>query len=248
MAGASASSIAPLSVLGFLWLAATGTHGLMDAFESAAGAPRRPWWKKRVIALLWVAATLVILGVLAWGMVALDGVVQREGGSASETSASATASPTPSTSTTASPASSASTPRTTHRSSRSDRDVNDASGPVVHHAHHRLPPLFQEEWEKVAVLLVFALAALCALAAFYRFAVEHPHGVERRAWPGAIVALTGWLVVSWGFGVYVTSLGRYALFYGSVATVAVLLVWFYLTSWALLVGAELNAQLEGLRD
>ena len=77
---------------------------------------------------------------------------------------------------------------------------------------------------------------------------EHPPGVVRRAWPGAIVALTAWLVVSWGFGVYVTSLGRYALFYGSLATVAVLLVWFYLTSWALLIGAELNAQLEGLRD
>ena len=96
--------------------------------------------------------------------------------------------------------------------------------------------------------VVLAVAALTALAAFYRFAVEHPRGVERRAWPGAIVAFTAWLVVSWGFGAYVTSLGRYALFYGSVATVAVLLVWFYFTSWALLIGAELNAQLEGLRD
>jgi len=97
-------------------------------------------------------------------------------------------------------------------------------------------------------VIVLALAALSALAAFYRFAVEHPVGVERRAWPGAIIAFAAWLVVSWGFSAYVTSLGRYDVFYGSLATVAVLLVWFYLTSWALLIGAELNAQLEGLRD
>jgi membrane protein len=92
------------------------------------------------------------------------------------------------------------------------------------------------------------MTALGALAGFYRSAVEHPHGVERRAMPGAVVALAGWLLVSWGFGVYVSTFGRYTLFYGSVATVAVLLIWFYLTSWTLLVGAELNAQLEGLRD
>ena len=75
MAGASASSIAPLSVLGFLWLAATGTHGLMDAFEVAAGAARRAWWKKRVIALIWVASTLVALAVLGWGMIRIDEIV-----------------------------------------------------------------------------------------------------------------------------------------------------------------------------
>ncbi len=67
MAGASASSIAPLSVLGFLWLAATGTHGLMDAFEVAAGAPRRRWWKKRVLSLVWVAGALVALGFITSG-------------------------------------------------------------------------------------------------------------------------------------------------------------------------------------
>jgi membrane protein len=97
----------------------------------------------------------------------------------------------------------------------------------------------------IAVLLAFSLASV---AAFYRFAVEHPPGVARRAWPGAFVAVFTWLLVSWGFGQYVSSLGSYALFYGSLAAVAVLLVWFYLTSLALLVGAELNAQLEGVRD
>jgi membrane protein len=55
-------------------------------------------------------------------------------------------------------------------------------------------------------------------------------------------------VVSWAFGLYVSTLADYAAFYGSLAAVAVLLVWLWLTSFAILVGAELNSQLEGLRD
>ena len=88
---------------------------------------------------------------------------------------------------------------------------------------------------------------LSGLASFYRFSVEHPAGVQRRAWPGAFVAMTAFLVVTWGFGAYVSQLASYALFYGGLAAVAVLLFWFYLSSLALLLGAEVNAQLEGVR-
>ncbi len=256
MAGASAASIAPLSVLGFLWLAATGTHGLMDAFEVAAGAPRRPWWKKRMIALVWVGGTLVALGVITWGFIGIDSALQRSVAAEHAPSAAANGAGGSNGNGAASHApgthrgsSSAKEARSDAKDAKSDREPGDSSQiPIVRHARRRLAPILADAWERVAVVLVFALAALCGLAGFYRFAVEHPPGVERRAWPGAIVALAAWLVVSWGFGAYVTSLGRYALFYGSVATVAVLLVWFYLTSWALLIGAELNAQLEGLRD
>jgi membrane protein len=248
MAGANASSIAPLSVLGFLWIAATGAHGLMDAFELASGAPRRRWWKKRAISLLWVAGMLAALGAIAWGAIGVDTVVQRASLAPQAASAPAGTSPAPSATAAAAARQSAhrSASGTSSTSGKVDRDASDAG--IVRHARRKLAPLLHEPWERIAVVLVFALTSLTSLAGFYRFAVEHPPGVERRAWPGAIVAFTGWLLVSWGFGVYVSSLGRYALFYGSVATVAVLLVWFYLTSWALLVGAELNAQLEGLRD
>jgi membrane protein len=84
------------------------------------------------------------------------------------------------------------------------------------------------------------------MALFYRYAVEHPHGIKRRAWPGALTALGAWLAVSWAFGEYVISLGKYAVYYGSLAAVAVLLVWLYLTSLALLLGAEVNAILDGV--
>jgi membrane protein len=92
------------------------------------------------------------------------------------------------------------------------------------------------------------LCGTAILAGFYRFAVEHPRGVHRRAWPGAFAAVAFWLVVSWAFGEYAMSLGNYAVYYGGLTAVAVLLIWLYLTSLSLVVGAEVNAQLEGVRD
>ena len=97
--------------------------------------------------------------------------------------------------------------------------------------------------------LIFSLAgAVAALAGFYWVSVSHSKRVRRRVFPGAALAVSLWLVISWGFGLYVKSLSNYAVFYGSLAAVAVLLVWLWLTSLTILVGAELNAQLEGLRD
>lgn len=90
--------------------------------------------------------------------------------------------------------------------------------------------------------------AIGGLSAFYRFAVAHSRRVKRRVVPGAVVAVALWILVSWGFGVYVQSLTNYTVYYGSLAAVAVLLVWLWLVSIAMLIGAELNSQLEGLRD
>ena len=56
-----------------------------------------------------------------------------------------------------------------------------------------------------------------------------------------------WLLVSYGFSVYVVSIADYTLYYGSLAAVAVLLVWLYLTSLSLVVGAAVNAQLNVAR-
>ena len=50
-----------------------------------------------------------------------------------------------------------------------------------------------------------------------------------------------------GFSEYVGALSNYALYYGGLAAVAVLLVRLYLTSLTLVIGAEVNAQLEGVR-
>src|SRR5688572_14375072 len=87
-----------------------------------------------------------------------------------------------------------------------------------------------------------------ALAAFYRTATLRSRAVRHRVWPGALVAIASWAFVSWGFAAYVATIAHYAVFYGGLAAIAVILLWLYLTSLALLVGAEVNAHLERRGD
>jgi uncharacterized BrkB/YihY/UPF0761 family membrane protein len=105
-----------------------------------------------------------------------------------------------------------------------------------------------EGWKRVSVIVVFGSVTTVGLAAFYRIAVVQPAGIRRRVWWGTFVAISLWAVVSWAFGRFVGTIGQYSVYYGSLATVAVTLLWFYLTSLAFLIGAEVNAQLEGVRD
>ena len=62
--------------------------------------------------------------------------------------------------------------------------------------------------------------------------------------PGAFVAVLAWFAASLGFDFYVRNIGNYDRVYGSVGTVVVLLLYFFLSSLILLFGAELNAALE----
>jgi membrane protein len=56
------------------------------------------------------------------------------------------------------------------------------------------------------------------------------------------VATLIWIVVSVGFSVYVDNFGNYAKTYGSLAGVAVLLLWLWLSAYAALFGAEINVE------
>jgi membrane protein len=53
-----------------------------------------------------------------------------------------------------------------------------------------------------------------------------------------------WLLLTFGFGIYVANFGNYDATYGSLGAVVVLLTWLYLSSYVLLFGAELNSELE----
>ena len=111
----------------------------------------------------------------------------------------------------------------------------------------RLRRVFEGTWNRLGVLAIFFGIASLALAAVYRVAVQHPREVKRRVWPGTFAAMFCWIAVSWLFGEYVKTIGEYAVYFGSLAAVAVLMIWLYLTSLAFLLGAELNAVLEGIR-
>ena len=61
---------------------------------------------------------------------------------------------------------------------------------------------------------------------------------------GAIVATVLWLVASIGFSIYSSTFGNYAKTYGLLAGIVVLLFWLWLSMYAILLGAEINAESE----
>jgi membrane protein len=62
--------------------------------------------------------------------------------------------------------------------------------------------------------------------------------------PGSVLGVVLWVIASWGFSEYVSNFGSYDRTYGSLGGVIVLLLWMWLSSLVLLVGAEINALIE----
>jgi membrane protein len=243
MAGGTAS-LAPVVVVGYLWTASSGLHNLMDVFEAAAKVEPRPWWKQRVIALVWVVLGLAVAVLLAVVLVKVDGLMRAsETGPAAGVSATATPIAPSSATTTQPSAAPAAAPSTRADRMQSTRPL-PAGARVRGALKHRVSKALHTPAEQAVAATVMLFLGALFLAGFYRFAVEHPKGVRRRVWPGTLTAVGSWLVVSWGFGIYVVSMASYALYYGSLAAVAVMLVWLYLTSLSLVAGAEVNVQLE----
>lgn len=102
----------------------------------------------------------------------------------------------------------------------------------------------------VNVLLRIVGYALLAAAGAAGAALLYRYGPSRHAakwkWltPGSILSAVLWLLLTLGFGLYVANIGRFDATYGSLGAVAAFLTWLYLASYVLLLGAELNAEIE----
>ena len=92
--------------------------------------------------------------------------------------------------------------------------------------------------------VVLALVVLTALAVLYRYAPDRANPRWRWVSWGAVVALVVWLLGSVGFSWYVDNFGKYNQTYGALASVIVLLLWLFLSSFAVLLGAEFDAEIE----
>jgi membrane protein len=92
------------------------------------------------------------------------------------------------------------------------------------------------------VLLVALVVA--ALAVTYRIAPDRDQ--PRFSWvtTGSLVATVLWIIGSIAFSLYVNNFGSYNKTYGAIAGVVVLMLWLYLTSYIVLLGAEINAESE----
>ena len=97
-------------------------------------------------------------------------------------------------------------------------------------------------WVLVAVLVMVVLAVL------YRVAPDRRGPKFRWVSVGAITATVLWLVASAGFSLYMSWFGHYAKTYGALAGVVLLMLWLWITSYAVLLGAEINAESEEQTD
>lgn len=94
---------------------------------------------------------------------------------------------------------------------------------------------------KIGTWLVAALLASAAIGGVYRFGpAKAPNGWQWISMGSGIATLL-WLGATLGLGVYVSRFGNYNATYGSLSAVVVLLMWFYVSSYAILLGATINA-------
>jgi membrane protein len=176
----SETVLAPLGVLGFLWLSSGGVNTAMLVFERIFDAPRRSLVRRRLLAFAFVIIAMAVVSLGAAATVLLVWI----GGAAAV----------------------------------------------------------------IAGMVLPLLVVWLMIASFFRYATRRPKDARRSGFRGAGITLLLWLAVSFAFSLYVRQLAAYSQFYGGVAAVVVVLVWLWLMSFALLIGGEINARIEGVRS
>jgi len=96
-------------------------------------------------------------------------------------------------------------------------------------------------WSSLLVMVLFVSASLAFL---YAAGPSRERGHRRRVLPGVVVATLLWLVSSWLFTIYATQLASFDAVYGPLAAVAAVMLWFWVSAYVVLLGAELNSALE----
>ena len=96
-------------------------------------------------------------------------------------------------------------------------------------------------------LAMFLLVLTC-LSILYRYGPNVPKG-ERSRWfsGGVLFAALAWAGVSMGFSLYLENFNSYNRIYGSIGAAVILMMWLYLSVWAILAGGAINAELDQQR-
>jgi membrane protein len=110
---------------------------------------------------------------------------------------------------------------------------------TIFHVGHELTPYILGLWTAVRWIIA-TLTSIAVIGLVYH------HGVPRtqpwhRVLPGSVVATVLWVIATVGFGYYLRRFANYEVIYGSIGTAIALLIWLYLVSMVVLIGAEFNA-------
>lgn len=96
----------------------------------------------------------------------------------------------------------------------------------------------------LASLALLLGSAVLSLVALYRFGPDRPPPARHWLTPGSGLALVLWLLASVLLSFYIDHIAAFGATYGPLGAVAAVMLWFFFTAYAVLLGAELNAQLE----
>jgi membrane protein len=192
IAAGNRASLLTLGIVGAIWSSSAAMVAIIDALNRAYDiAEWRPWWKRRVVAILLTVALAVFI-LLSIGFVLIGpGLADR---------------------------------------------LTDWLG---------LAGAVATVWQILRWPLMVGLVVL-AVDLVYHFAPNRP---SRWVWitPGSLVATALWILSSFAFKFYVANFGDYTATYGAIGAVIVTMLWFYVGSMAVLVGAEINAVIEAMQ-
>ena len=118
----------------------------------------------------------------------------------------------------------------------------------VRMAHHRIYHQDLATLIAVPIRIVSWLFAAGLLSLFFAVIYYFAPDMKTSHWhwltPGSAFGIVGWIVASAGLRIYVHFFGDYSAAYGSLGAVIILLTWFYLSGLMLLLGAEINSEIE----
>ncbi|RVT90535.1 YihY/virulence factor BrkB family protein [Sphingomonas crocodyli] len=92
--------------------------------------------------------------------------------------------------------------------------------------------------------LIAALLASFTIGAMYRFAPDRSDARWQWLSVGALLAMFLWFLATIGFGFYAANFAGYDATYGSLSAIVVLMMWLYISAYAILIGALVNAEAE----
>ncbi|MGB3243751.1 MAG: YihY/virulence factor BrkB family protein [Sulfitobacter sp.] len=92
--------------------------------------------------------------------------------------------------------------------------------------------------------VILALMTVLGLAVLYRYGPSRDDAEWKWLSPGVVAACVIWIVASVGFSIYVSNFGSYNESFGSMAGIIILLMWLWISAFIVLLGAELNAEME----